>query len=272
VISRDGEDGRRIGVERLVELAVIVVLFAVEIDHVADVEQKGRRRSCGVVRHQVRHLDLAGKFILARSAAVADDIESDARSGSAADIARRRGADDRRQIHAWINMRRRHDAASLPQALRLHERGLVGVRVVIGNVLAGRIVRIEVGEHIAFCVRRAGRFCAGQGRSGGRCRRAGRHRTCPRLVLGARLRIATACGHRSVPAWKRRHDCSADRVRGFVDFLDFRDGRIAFFVGACRLRLELDEKTFGAGGEQKDNSAILFGAIFDVVRLAVEEV
>ena len=169
-------------------------------------------------------------------------------------------------------MRRRHDAASLPQALRLHERGLVGVRVVIGNVLAGRIVRIEVGEHIAFCVRRAGRFCAGRGRSGGRCRRAGRRRTCPCLVLGARLRIATACGHRSAPAWKRRHDCSADRVRGFVDCLDFRDGRIAFFVGACRLRLEFDEKAFGAGGEQKDNSAILVGAIFDVVRLAVDEV
>src|SRR6516165_11029222 len=41
VVAGDCEDRRGIGLERFVELAVVEVLFAVEIDHVADMIEKG---------------------------------------------------------------------------------------------------------------------------------------------------------------------------------------------------------------------------------------
>jgi len=54
VIAGNGEDRRRIGFERFVELAVVVVLLAVEIDDVANMKQEGRRRCDRVARGRYR--------------------------------------------------------------------------------------------------------------------------------------------------------------------------------------------------------------------------
>ena len=70
---------RGIGLERFVELAVVEVLFAVEIDHVADMIEKGWLAVRCVAGDQLGHLDLIGpQSLVVGSPAVADDVERNA--------------------------------------------------------------------------------------------------------------------------------------------------------------------------------------------------
>jgi len=185
VVPGDREDRPVIGAERLVELVVVILAFAEVIDHVAEMEEEGRRTGAArlhVGDHHVRHRGLRGGAAVLGGAGVAHRMKRDS-------LRRLEGAHRGTAQHPGqtqtgrINRRRR-------QGLKL-----VLVQQVIGRLVIGEagVVDLETGfvrsrmrfaEQAAGCAEKVGHRVLLVLGSGGR-----HHRHALRPRTGGRRRF-----------------------------------------------------------------------------------